>query len=94
MRHDSTVEFSVPSFIVYSSEEEIPDALSTLLLRRNAQKKIGFWCINQMQGKFVYTCMHNAELKLLDSLYFAVIIQSLIEECDNIEGIIKDVAKK
>jgi hypothetical protein len=93
-RHDSTAEFSVPSFIGFKSEEEIPDALSTLLLRRNSQKKIGFWCIDQMKGRFVYSCMHNAELKLLDSQYFAVIVKSLIEERDAIEGIIKDVSKK
>ena len=93
-RHDSTAEFSVPSFIGFKSEEEIPDALSTLLLRRNSQKKIGFWCIDQMKGRFVYSCMHNAELKLLDSQYFGVIVKSLIEERDAIEGIIKDVSKK
>ena len=93
-RHDSTVEFSVPSFMGFKSEEEIPDTLSTLLLRRNSQKKVGFWCIDQMKGKFVYSCMHNAELKLLDSQHFTEIIESLIEECNAIESIIKDVSKK
>jgi 8-oxo-dGTP pyrophosphatase MutT (NUDIX family) len=93
-RHDSTVEFSVPSFMSFKTEEEIPNTLSTLLLRRNSQKKIGFWCIDQIQGKFVYSCMHNAELKLLHSQYFAGIIEGLIEECAAIEGIIKEVSTK
>jgi 8-oxo-dGTP pyrophosphatase MutT (NUDIX family) len=93
-RHDSTVEFSVPSFMSFKEEDEIPDTLSTLLLRRNSQKKIGFWCIDHIQGKFVYSCMHNAELKLLHSQYFAAIIEGLIEECAAIEGIIKDVSEK
>jgi 8-oxo-dGTP pyrophosphatase MutT (NUDIX family) len=93
-RHDSTVEFSVPSFVAFKSEEELPDALSTILLRRNSQKKIGFWCIDQHRGKYVYSCMHNAELKLLDSQYFARIIEGLIEECEAIETIIKEVSGK
>lgn len=93
-RHDSTVEFAVPSIVAFKLEEELPDSLSTIFLRRNSQKKIGFWCIDEIKGKFVYSCMHNVELKLLDSQYFARIVQGLIEECNAIEAIIKDVSGK
>jgi 8-oxo-dGTP pyrophosphatase MutT (NUDIX family) len=87
-RHDSTVEFSVPSFVVFKSIEEIPDALSTILLRRNAHNRIGFWCIDQIEGKFAYSCVYNAELKLLDNQYFAGIVHGLVTECNAIEQII------
>ena len=93
-RHDSTVEFAVPSFIVLKAEDNKLDAFSTTLLRRNSQKKVGFWCIDQIKGALAYCCMHNAELKLLDSNYFAAIVVSLTEECDAIEDIIKDTARE
>jgi 8-oxo-dGTP pyrophosphatase MutT (NUDIX family) len=93
-RHDSTVEFSVSSFIGFKAQAESLDAFSTTLLRRNSQKKIGFWCIDQIKEEFIYCYMHNAELKLLDSSYFAAIVVGLTDECDAIEGIIKNAAKK
>jgi 8-oxo-dGTP pyrophosphatase MutT (NUDIX family) len=93
-RHDSTVEFKVLSFVVIKSEEKLPGAFSTTLLRRNAQKKLGFWCIEQFGGDFVYCYMHNEELKLLDSGYFAEIVIGLTDECDAIEDIIENAARK
>jgi 8-oxo-dGTP pyrophosphatase MutT (NUDIX family) len=89
-RHESTVEFSVPSPIVFKSEDDFPHAFSTILLRRNARKKIGFWCIDRTHNKFVYSCIYNAELKLLDNRYFAVIVDGLIKECDAIGKVLED----
>jgi 8-oxo-dGTP pyrophosphatase MutT (NUDIX family) len=93
-RHDSTVEFKVLSFVVIKAEEKLPGAFSTTLLRRNAQKKLGFWCIEQLRDEFVYCYMQNVELKLLDSSYFAEIVVGLTEECDAIEDIIENAARK
>jgi len=38
-RYDTTLEFSVPSLAIFSSEDDIPHRLSTMLLKRNAEKK-------------------------------------------------------
>jgi 8-oxo-dGTP pyrophosphatase MutT (NUDIX family) len=89
VRYDSTIEFSVPSLASFSSEEELPEDISRILLQRNSEKKIGFWCIDRINEKFVYSHMHNVELKLLDSRYFAQLVQGLINECDAIEGFIE-----
>ena len=86
IRYESTLEFSVPSMAAFDSEDDIPHFLSTLLLKRSAEKKIGFWCIEKIGGKHVYSCMHNAEMQLIDSNYFAKVVRQLINECDDFEG--------
>ena len=86
IRYESTLEFSVPSMAMFDSEDDIPHFLSTLLLKRSAEKKIGFWCIEKIGGKHVYSCMHNAEMQLIDSNYFAMVVRALINECDDFEG--------
>lgn len=93
-RYDSTVEFSLPGFTGFDSEEDIPNAFSTNLLQRNAKKKIGFWCIDKIKGKFVYSFMHNAELKLLDGQHFFNIVSGLIAESEAIEELMEEVSKK
>jgi 8-oxo-dGTP pyrophosphatase MutT (NUDIX family) len=93
-RYDSTIEFSVATVAVSDSEEARAKPFSRILLQRNSQKKIGFWCIKEIEEKFFYCYMHNAELKLLDSEHFAQIIGSLISECDAIEGFIDNMPNK
>lgn len=93
-RYDSTVEFSLPGFTAFDSAEELPGVFSTNLLLRNARKKIGFWCIDKIKDKFVYSFMHNAELKLLDGQQFFNIVSGLIAESQAIEEIMADVSKK
>ncbi len=85
IRYESTLEFSVPSMAAFDSEDDIPHFLSTLLLKRSSEKKIGFWCIEIIGGKHVYSCMHNAEMQLIDSSYFAKVVRALINECDDFE---------
>jgi 8-oxo-dGTP pyrophosphatase MutT (NUDIX family) len=92
--HDSMVEFSVPSTTIFHAEERLPGTLSTKLLRRNARKKIGFWGVDKISGKFVYSYMHNAELKLLDSQQFFNIVSALISESEVIEALIRDVSNE
>ena len=46
--YQSTIEFSVPSVAAFASLSEVPHGLSTTLLERNAQQRIGFWCIEDM----------------------------------------------
>ncbi|WP_322513708.1 hypothetical protein [Chloroflexus sp.] len=88
IRYDTTLEFSVPSAIMFNSEDQIPHYLSTILLKRNAQRKVGFWCIEEIQNRQVFSCMHNAELQLIDSKYFRTVVLALVEECDEFEQLI------
>ncbi len=88
LRYESTLEFDVPSMAAFDSEEQIPHQLSTILLKRSAQRKVGFWCIEEIGGKHVYSYMHNVELRLLDLDYFGMVVRSLITEVDDFEGIL------
>lgn len=93
VRYDTTLEFSVPSMAQFDSEDRIPHYLSTILLKRSAQNKIGFWCIEQIGGKFVFSCMHNAEMALINVDYFQRVINALVTECDTFEGILIDMLR-
>ena len=91
MRYETTLEFSVPSMAKFNSDDDIPHFLSTLLLKRSSQRKIGFWCIEDLGDKLVYSCMHNAEMKLINSEYFASVVRALIVECDEFEGVLLEM---
>jgi 8-oxo-dGTP pyrophosphatase MutT (NUDIX family) len=93
-RYDSTVEFSAPSSTLFHMEEELRGRFSTTLLQRNAQKKIGFWCIDRIQGKLLYSYMHNVELQLLDSQQFFNIVSGLVAESEAIEELTTEMSKK
>lgn len=92
-RYESTLEFSVPSIAVFPSEESLPHYLSTILMRRNSEKKFGFWCIEETSSGYVYSIMHNAELELMNVEYFSRVVQALIRECDDFEGILLRMMK-
>lgn len=86
LRFDGTLEFSVQSMAVFESEESVPHYLSTVLLKVNARHKIGFWCIQEIEKKLVFSVMHNAEQQHLDRQYLVNIIGVLTEQCDQFEG--------
>lgn len=88
IKYDKTLEFSVPSMFSFRSIDQVPHYVSTLLLKRSSEKKIGFWCLEEIAGQQVYSCMHNAELELIDSTYFASVVRVLINECDELETVI------
>lgn len=94
VKHGSTLEFSVPSALVFDSEDALPGFISSLLLRANAKNKIGFWCVEEIGDKFVYSFMHNAEMDLINSEYFARVSRFLCQECDRLEGVILDALGK
>ncbi len=85
IRYDTTLEFSVPSLAAFDSEEKVPHFISTLLLKRNAKRKYGFWSIEEIGGKHVYSAMHNAELELMNTEYFRKVVSALVSECDEFE---------
>ena len=57
---DNSLEFSVPSFAAFDSLENVPHFISSTLLQINAKAKIGFWCLEQIGERYVYTYMCNA----------------------------------
>ncbi|MCS6872348.1 MAG: hypothetical protein RML95_03300 [Anaerolineae bacterium] len=93
VRYDTTLEFSVPSMAQFDSEDRIPHYLSTVLLKRSAQNKIGFWCIEQISGRHVFSYMHNAEMSLINVQYFERVVNALVTECDTFEGILIDMLR-
>ena len=85
IRFDTTLEFSVPGKFSFADEAEVPHRLSTILMGRNSEMKIGFWCLEKIQGQSLFSIMHNQEISLLDSEYFGVIVRKLVSECDEFE---------
>ncbi len=85
IKYGTTLEFSCPSAVAFDSVDEIPHLGSTLLLMKSRTKKIGFWCIEEINNRQTYSYMHNAELSLIDSEYFAKVVRALIRECDAFE---------
>jgi len=90
IRYDETLEFSCPSALAFDTEDDVPHGLSTKLMQRNSQTKIGFWCIEEIQDKHVFSCMHNAEMELMNTEYFRRVVNVLVGECDRFEGAVAD----
>lgn len=85
LRYDTTLEFSCPSGLKFDSFDYIPHQLSSYLLRENSKFKIGFWCIEELGGRQVFSIMHNAEISLIDVNYFVSIVKTLFTKCDDFE---------
>ncbi|MGL4375036.1 MAG: hypothetical protein ACRCT1_01240, partial [Microcoleaceae cyanobacterium] len=91
LKYDTTLEFSCPSGLKFDAIDDIPHYLSTLLLRQNAQYKFGFWCIENIGDKKVFSMIHNAEMSLIDVDYFRRVVTTLILKCDEFEHNIEDL---
>lgn len=89
-RFDTTLEFSVPSALRFDDEDDIPDHVSTALMKANTSLKQGFWCIEKINDMHVYTIMHNEEGRIIDSERFGVIVRSIIKECIKLEKLFLD----
>jgi hypothetical protein len=85
VRYDNTLEFSCPSGVKFNDFDSIPHALSTFLLQQNAKFKIGFWSIEEISGRQVFSIMHNAEMSLIDVNYFQNVVVAIITKCDEFE---------
>lgn len=85
---DDDVEFSVPSFAAFESLEKVPHFISSSLLQINAKTKIGFWCMEQIGDKLVYTYMHNASLSQLDEKLFGEIVLTIVQRVDEFENLL------
>lgn len=91
---DENVEFSVPSFAAFDSLEQIPHLISSSLLQINAKTKIGFWCLEEIGGKLVYTYMHNIKLSQLDEKLFGDIVMTLVQRVDEFESLLVNLSSQ
>jgi len=91
IKYDLTIEFSCPSGLKFDDVDDIPHRLSTLLLQKNAQYKLGFWGIENIGDQQVFSIIHNAEMSLIDVDYFRRVVIQLVDECDEFERTIEDL---
>jgi hypothetical protein len=85
---DTALEFSVPSFASFDSLENVPHIISTTLLQINAKTKIGFWCLEQIGDRLVYTFMHNTDMSGITEALFGEIVTSLIQRVEEFETLL------
>lgn len=85
VKYDSTLEFSCPSGLKFDDIDDIPHNLSTFLLGKNAEYKLGFWALQKIGEKQTFSIIHNAEMSLIDVNYFRKLLIILVEKCDEFE---------
>jgi hypothetical protein len=79
------VELSVPSILVFDGVDDVPRELMAAVLRRNAKAKVGFWCLEVIDGKHVLSLMWNLPRRLLDEDLFGEVVRALVVGCDEFE---------
>ena len=82
----AVVELSVPSVLVFGSIDEVPHDLAITCLRRNAKNTVGFWCLEQIEGKQAFSCMWNIPHRLLNARTFGEVVRELVVVCDELES--------
>jgi hypothetical protein len=86
--HEDTVEFDIPSAIVYDSLEQVDINIAMHQLTRNSQLRIGFWVLEEIEDKFCFSLMWNMPLEMLEVLnddWFSQSIFDMIMEVDLFE---------
>ncbi|XZN92102.1 MAG: hypothetical protein ACM65M_04405 [Microcoleus sp.] len=91
VKYDSTLEFSCPSGLKFDDIDDVPHNLSTFLLGKNAEYKLGFWALQKIGRKQTFSIIHNAEMSLIDVNYFGRLVVKLIQECDDFERKIEEL---
>lgn len=89
---EDNLEFSVPSFAAFDSMEQVPHFISSTLLQVNAKTKIGFWCMEKIGEKFVYSYMHNTGMATIDESEFGEIVHTLIQRVDEFEKLLMNMS--
>ncbi|NEP77901.1 MAG: hypothetical protein F6K17_04175 [Okeania sp. SIO3C4] len=84
-QYDSILEFSVSSVAVFDCLDDIPHIISTTLLTKNAEYKLGGWCVEKIQGKVVYSLMQNVDINYVYFAYFVNLVHFLISECEKFD---------
>lgn len=82
----SLIEFSVPSAARFQRVVDMPGELSRELLRRSAERSLGFWTIGGNDGvECYYSLMHNLRPAYLTVELFRDVINSLLIDCDEFD---------
>lgn len=91
--HRNALEFFCPSFIRFPIGKDTLNHhwISTFLLKENTKYVWGFWCIKEIAGCNIFSIMHNAEISLINIIYFSKIVSWLVEECEQFEESIKSM---
>lgn len=80
------VELSVPSALAFDTVDDVPRDLAVTCLRRSAKTKVGFWCLEQIEGKQAFSLMWNLPHRLLDAVTFGEVVRALVVGCDELES--------
>ena len=80
------VELSVPSVLVFDTVDDVPHDLAVTCLRRSAKTMVGFWCLEQIEGKQAFSFMWNVQLRHLDAETFGEVVRTLVVGCDKLES--------
>lgn len=92
LEHDAEEQellLSIPSHAVFDQEEDIPDVVSTFLLKRNVAEEVnGYWALEELEEGWQYVLYHDLPLPNNDydqdipPEEFASNLHSLIEEVE------------
>jgi len=80
------VELSVPSLLVFDTVDDVPHDLAVTCLRRSAKAKVGFWCLEPIEGKQVFSIMWNLPRRHFDAETFGAVVRALVVGCDELES--------
>ena len=84
-RNENMLSFLVVSMFKFDSEDQVPNYLSTILMKRNAQIMIGKWGINVSNSAHIYSVGHSVDMQLMNADFFRRVVTILITECDDLE---------
>ena len=85
-RFQTTLEFSCPSGLKFSRFKAIPHELSSILLKENSKDKWGFWCIEEIENRRLFSIMYNAKISLMDMSFFRGVVETLVTQCERFES--------
>ena len=76
----------MPSVLVFDTVDQVPHDLAVTCLRRSAKTKVGFWCLEEIEGKQAFSFMWNLQLRHLDAQTFGEVVRALVVGCDELES--------
>jgi len=82
----AVIELSVPSVLVFDTVDDVPHDLAVTCLRRSAKTKVGFWCLEQIEGKQAFSFMWNLPFRQMDATTFGDVVRALVVGCDDLES--------
>lgn len=78
---ESGLVIRAPSGPTFETEADIPDELSSSLLKRNAANRYTHWLIIKIEDQYLYACTSNLDPTKIDALGLKTAIELVIKEC-------------